>query len=51
MLRVKIKIMIKSCIDVMPVFKEILLMLATVTLIYGMIGVFLFGGKLNTNFI
>lgn len=51
MTRVKYKIIVKSCIDVFPVFKEVLLMYTGTILIYSVVGMFLYGGIMNTDYI
>lgn len=51
MRRVKYRIIVRSCIDVMPVFKEVILIYAIGILVYSVIGMFLYSGILNTTFI
>jgi len=51
MMRVKLKIIFKACIDVMPIFIEIILIYTVVNLVFSMIGMFLYAGTINTEFL
>lgn len=51
MMRVELKVIFKSIVDVLPIFFEILMIVAFVNLIYSIIAQFLWAGLVNTEFI
>lgn len=48
---VKFKVIIKLCLDLMPILQQIILIFSMTNLVYSTISMFLYGGMLNTNFI
>lgn len=50
-MRVKMRILFKACLDVMPIFMEVVLIFTIVNLVFSMIGMFLYAGVVSTSFI